>query len=314
MKPFILSVSILFIFISTAFAQENWNYDTVNIGGIKQVIATKGVKDGPLILFLHGGPGSSRMKQSDLFSTELQKKFLVVQWDQRESGKTLELNKTEGQISLNLMTRDTHDLIDTLLKRYHQKKVYLAGESWGTVLGFKMAQKYPELLYGYFAFSPVVDQIKSESLLLSKLQEDAKKKNNLIAKKELGKVKIPFSNSEQYYYLRKWWFSYDGKPFADKDTLLIKNYMESWSGVWLPTWTEAMKRNLFVELPNIKCPVYFFVGGKDYQTNCDIANAYYKRLSAPKKKMYWFDNAGHDVLVSDAPKVQRIIIDEILKD
>lgn len=309
---FTLVFSITVFFAKGSDAQNKWDFDTLSIGGIKQVIASKGIKNAPVILFLHGGPGSSRMKQADLFSNELEKKFMVVQWDQRESGRTLTLNKTNKPISLNLMSQDAHDVIEAVLKKFNQKKLYLAGESWGTVLGFKMAETYPDLLHAYLAFSPVTDQTRSEKMLLSKLVEDAGIKNNTVERKELERVKIPFDDSDQMYYLRKWWFSYEGNPFADKDTTLVKDYMKNWSYTWLPTWQEAMKRNLFTQLKAVKCPVYFFLGGKDYQTNAELAKAYYNLLSAPKKKIYWFDNASHDILVTEAPKVQRIIIDEIL--
>lgn len=314
MKFVVLCLSAIPFFTSSSHAQDSWDYDTLKIGGIRQIIATKGVKDGPLLLFLHGGPGGSMMKQADKFSNELQKKFLVVQWEQRESGKTLQLNKTNQPISLELMFRDTHDVIDTLLKRYNREKLYLAGESWGTVPGFKMAETYPELLYAYMAFSPVTDQNKSETMLLAMLVEDARKQKNATEEKELAGVKIPFGNYEQLYYLRKWWFRYDGHPFADKDTTAVKEYIKSWSDTWLPTWQAAMDRNLFAQLPAVKCPVYFFLGGKDYQTNCGIAKAYYNVLSAPEKNMYWFNEASHDLLVTEAPKVQRIIMEEILKN
>lgn len=297
----------------TQTAPASWEKDTVIIGKIRQVIATKGLINAPLILFLHGGPGSSRMRQADVFTEELQKHFLVVQWDQRETGMTLALNKTEGPVSLDLMASDNRELIDYLLKKYAKKKLYLAGESWGNVPGFKMVESYPEKLEGYLAFAPVVDQIRSEQLLLSKLLDDARIKNNTIAEKELLRVKIPFENSDQIYYLRKWWFSYDGHPLADQDTAMVKDYLKTWSDTWLPTWQEAMRRNLLTQLPKVKCPVYFFLGGKDYQTNCEIAKSYYEQLSAVKKKMYWFDDASHDVLVTDAAKVQQIIIDEVLK-
>lgn len=63
------------LYLNFAFAEGDFVYDTVKIGGINQVVAYKGAKDGPLILFLHGGPGSSRMPQAEIFTTELQKKM-----------------------------------------------------------------------------------------------------------------------------------------------------------------------------------------------------------------------------------------------
>lgn len=309
----ILILFIAVLFSNNLLAQAQTSYDTVSVGNIKQVISYSGNKDLPLILFLHGGPGSSRMKQAEVFSNILQKHFQVVQWDQRETGRTLAINKSSVPITLKLMENDTYQLIKLLLKKFNHKKLYLAGESWGTVPGFKMAEKHPELLNAYIAFSPVVNQIKSEQIVLEKLKTDAKEKGNIQAQKELNTVKVPFSKSEQMYYSRKWMFSYDGHPFADKDTTALKQYIEDWSKTWMPTWNEAMKQNLFTELPKINCPVYFFLGVKDLQTNFNIAKDYFKILRAPEKDIFTFENAGHSVLTEEAEQVQKIIIDKILK-
>ncbi|SKB91710.1 hypothetical protein [Chryseobacterium balustinum] len=66
---------------------------TVEIGGIKQVIEIK-TDDAhkPILLFLSGGPGSSMMKNAESFTNILKNKFTIVQWDQRDAGKTLALN------------------------------------------------------------------------------------------------------------------------------------------------------------------------------------------------------------------------------
>lgn len=309
----IFSVLLLIsLFNNKVYAQSPPIYDTLSIGNIKQIVSYNGSKSTPIILFLHGGPGSSRMKQADLFTNILQKHFMVVQWDQRGAGRTEVLNKSLEPITLDLMENDTFELIKILLKKFNQKKLYLAGESWGTVLGFKMVEKHPELLNAYLAFSPVINQTKSEQILLENLKQYAKMKQNETAKEELNTVRIPFNSYEDMYYSRKWMLSYDGHEIAEKDLPLLKQYMEDWSKTWLPTWNEVMKQDLFVQLPTAKCPVYFFVGEKDLQTNWNIAKEYYMTLNAPKKNIYNFKNAGHSVLVDEAVQVQKIIIDEIL--
>jgi len=312
MKRKILGLFVIVLLSNNLFAQSQPAYDTVSVGNIKQVISYAGNKELPLILFLHGGPGSSRMKQAPAFSNLLQKHFLVVQWDQRDAGRTLALNKSSVPITVKLMENDTYEVIKLLLKKFNHKKLYLVGESWGTVLGFRMAEKHPELLNAYIAFSPVVNQTKSEQIVLDKLKIDAKEKGNIPAQKELSTVKIPFENYKQIYYSRKWMFSYDGHPFADKDTVALKEYMEDWSKTWMLTWNEAIRQNLSTQLPKINCPVYFFLGVKDLQTNFNIAKDYFKLLNAPKKNMFVFENAGHSVLTEEAEQVQKIIIKEIL--
>ncbi|WP_343605310.1 alpha/beta hydrolase [Fluviicola sp.] len=298
--------------VLNATAQTEPVYDTLEIGGIRQVIAYQGKTEAPIILFLHGGPGSSRMKQADLFSTELRKHFLVVQWDQRETGRTLALNQTSGPITLELMEEDTYQLVQELLRKFNKQKLYLAGESWGTVLGFSMAEKHPDLLYAYLAFSPVVDQTKSEQMLVDLLKEEAKAAGNQIEERELSTVHIPFESYMDIFYSRKWMFYHDGQPIADKDTTVLKDYLKAWADIWLPTWNKAVSQNLVQELPRINCPVYFFIGGKDLQTNHAIAKAYFDVLDTSMKQLFLFEDAGHSVLVQKSEEVQKQIIEEVL--
>lgn len=296
----------------SSFAQQAMPvYDTLSIGGIRQVLSYTGSPERPMLLFLHGGPGSSRMKQAGLFSAELSKHFMVVQWDQRDAGRTLALNKSPLPISLEQMEDDTHQVILALLKKFKQSKLYLAGESWGTVPGFKMAASYPELLYAYLAFSPVINQEESERMLVDTLK--AYTRADKIAQEELNMVSIPFENAAQVFYSRKWMFHHDGVTFKDAEIKEVIKYLEDWAAVWLPTWNAAMQRNLFQVLPEIQCPVYFFIGQRDLQTNHQIATAYYEQLKAPAKKLYAFPDAGHSVLVEKAAEVQKIIIGEILE-
>src|SRR5687767_14404411 len=130
----------LFLISEVTFAQKA--IDTVSIidiGGIRQYITIKG-KDrlNPVLLFLHGGPGGSVLNYADRFTSKLQEKFVVVQWDQRETGRTLELNPSPVALTFDLFCRDTHQLITHLLGRFNHKKIYLVGHSWGTALGFQM--------------------------------------------------------------------------------------------------------------------------------------------------------------------------------
>jgi pimeloyl-ACP methyl ester carboxylesterase len=86
--------------------------EIVIINGIKQYILIKGKSDAnPLILILHGGPGGSLLNKTDKIFNHLQNHFLVVQWDQRETGKTLKLNKTKEPLTLEMFYRDTHGVI-----------------------------------------------------------------------------------------------------------------------------------------------------------------------------------------------------------
>lgn len=284
--------------------------EVITLGGIRQYITLKGKDDSsPLLLFLHGGPGGSVMDYADRFTDKLQDHFVVVQWDQRETGKTLQLNKSPAALSLSLFQEDTHELIKGLLKRFQREKLYLAGHSWGTALGFHIARKYPELLYAYIPIGAMINQLESEKIALSVMREKAFKTANKKQIEELGKVNIPFETGAQLYYHRKWLLEFSGSRKA-----LSRSYVESWSATWLDVFNEASRENLIESLPAIGCPVYFFAGREDYQTNASIAAKYYTLLTAPKKGFFWFEFSGHGIPSAEPTRLQQLIIERILPE
>ncbi|MBB5634505.1 pimeloyl-ACP methyl ester carboxylesterase [Pedobacter cryoconitis] len=286
--------------------------EIISIGGIKQLISIKGEnKENPILLFLHGGPGSSLMEPADKFTDRLQKEFVVVQWDQRETGGTLKLNPSPKKLTVKLMQDDTYEVVKLLLKKFNHKKLYLASHSWGSVLAFNIADKYPELLSAYIAISPIIDQLKSAKLTEKTLKEWALKNKNEQALKELALVKIPFQQEEDLFYSQKWLFIRNGVEFAKKDDFKSKYY--AWMSVWFPVWKESIGGNLFKDLPSVKCPVYFIEGNADGLAAHAIVEDYYKFLKAPKKDFFWFSNSGHTIFNTEPEKLQEVIITEILR-
>jgi pimeloyl-ACP methyl ester carboxylesterase len=282
---------------------------TVTIGGIRQFMTIKG-KDTtrPLLLFLHGGPGGSVLGYADKFTNKLQEHFVVVQWDQRETGKTKALNASPVPLTPTLFVNDTHELIDTLLHRFHQPKLFLMGHSWGTYLGFRMAAQYPELLHAFIAIGPMVYQQESERLILQQMKDKAAKENDQKKLQELNTIKIPFENGHQLYTHRKLLYDYIGKPFN-----VTEAYVVAWSATWLAVFNEASKENFMQTLPQVRCPIYFCIGRKDVQTHFSLVEQYYKQVEAPKKNLFWFEHSAHAVPSSEPERLQEVVIHEVAK-
>ena len=92
----------------------------VLINGISQFLLHTGTKpENPVLLFLHGGPGSA----GSLFAHAMQEKwediFTVVHWDQRGAGKTLTKNP-KSLPTMDLMLEDLFEVIQYLKKEYNQ--------------------------------------------------------------------------------------------------------------------------------------------------------------------------------------------------
>lgn len=278
---------------------------TTEIGGIKQVIEIKtDDANKPILLFLSGGPGSSMMRNAASYTNILKDKFTIVQWDQRDAGKTLKLNPSPVQPSVEQMGEDTYQVINFLTKELKQEKIYLLGSSWGNVLGFYIVKKHPELLHAYFASNPVISQLASEKELLKTLKVYFKE--NSLASKELASVNIPFKIDEDLFYLRKWLFYKEGKEFAISDD--FKKGFLQWSKTWSPAWNEVMNIDLPKTLKKVDCPVYFFVGKNDIQTSTKIATEYFEELKAPKKDLFLFEKSGHQIHQDEPEKFQNAII------
>ncbi|KKO60933.1 Proline iminopeptidase [Janthinobacterium sp. KBS0711] len=278
---------------------------TPDIGGIKQYVEIK-TDDSkkPVLLFLSGGPGSSMMKNADAFTAILKNRFTLVQWDQRDAGKTLKLNPSPSQPSVAQMEQDTYQVITFLQKELKQEKIYLLGSSWGNVLGFHIVEQHPELLHAYFAVNPVISQLASEKALLLNLQTHFR--DDVVASQELAQVQIPFQRDEDLFYLRKWLFHKEGKTFATSDG--FKTGFLQWSKAWSPVWNEVMHIDLPKTLKKVDCPVYFFVGKNDIQTSTRITQDYFEQLQAPRKGLFVFEQSGHQIHQDEPEKFQRSII------
>jgi pimeloyl-ACP methyl ester carboxylesterase len=299
----IVSFSIFLFYNLAAFSKINTS-EAITIGDIKQWIQIKGEKESdPVLLFLHGGPGNSAMNYADRFTTELQKNFIVVQWDQRETGKTEKLNPSNQKLTLALMEADVVEMIHYLQKRFAKEKILLMGHSWGGFLTLQMASKYPELFVSCFAISPMIHQLESERLSLAWMKDKATTTKNERALRELQQIKIPFEDGEQIYLHRNWLAYFTGNK------QLAKLYVQLWAIRWLALFNEASAIDFNVEAPEIQCPIYFFIGGVDYQTHFELAKQYFEKLKAEEKKLFLFDSAGHSPHLKDPKRFQKIILD-----
>ena len=121
---------------------------SVELGGQQQWIQVRGARANlPVLLYLSGGPGQSDLAFSRVLFEPLTEDFLVVGWDQRGTGKSYAAIDTG--ITLDRAVQDTIELARTLTQRYSQQKIYLLGESWGSILGVLAVQRAPELFHAY---------------------------------------------------------------------------------------------------------------------------------------------------------------------
>ena len=136
----------------------------VELNGRKQWISIRGWdNNAPVLLFLAGGPGGTQMAAVRYELAELEKHFVVVNWDQPGSGKSYYAEKTKN-ITAQTYIKDGYALTEYLKERFSQDKIYLVGESWGSALGIFLVEKYPESYYALIGTGQMVDFAETERI------------------------------------------------------------------------------------------------------------------------------------------------------
>jgi pimeloyl-ACP methyl ester carboxylesterase len=109
--------------------------EQVTLGGSQQWITIRGKNvHNPVLLFLAGGPGSSELSSTRSFLGALEDHFVVVNWDQPGAGKSYDAVQI-ATLTPQRYVSDAHQLVHQLPTRFHQDKLYLMGDSWGTIPG-----------------------------------------------------------------------------------------------------------------------------------------------------------------------------------
>lgn len=120
----------------------------MDINGVPQFVSIRAEKENaPLLVYLHGGPGDAALPLVMKYNKALEQQFTVVVWEQRGAGKSY--YKFDGSITIDVFLHDLHTLVSYLLSRFHQNSLYLVGHSWGSILGLRFAQAYPEFVRTY---------------------------------------------------------------------------------------------------------------------------------------------------------------------
>lgn len=305
------------------------------INGIEQWVTIKGASSKPVILFLHGGPGSPMSPYSDNLYKEWGKDFIIVQWDQRGTGKTFGKDAPEeltpeylksNPLSVEQMTSDGIELTEYLIKHLGKQKIILFGTSWGSALGVKMATKRPDLFYAYVGHSQVVD-LSSDLPLYNRVYHIAQKNNDTKSIETLTAIgKPPYTRAKTtgqlYRVLKKYerenstpapdsWFvesaGYDNEKDArnreNGDDYSFVNFIgDDQFGVRsMRSTINFLEDNLEFEIP-----IYLIQGEEDLLTPKESTKNYFEKIKAPAKKYYLLPKTAHGFNLSVVEKQYEI--------
>jgi len=281
----------------------------VTIGGIQQWVSIRGQdRANPVLLILHGGPGSPYTPFSS-WLLEWEKHFTIVQWDQRGSGKTFQKNSADGSgtLTLDTLAKDGIELSEYVRRELQQEKIIVIASSRGSLIGSIMIHRRPDLFWAYVGTE---QNSPSDRAMAYKLIKDAAQKANnkkglallngmgdtpkdwtpkqTQAMDELG-IKLSTAVPNMVYDLMLPALLFNPDYKMDD----IKNVQKGMEFSTSKLFDELMSFDLRTLGSNVTIPYFIFQGEKDILTPVAAAKDYFDNIIAPQKKFVLIQNAGH---------------------
>jgi pimeloyl-ACP methyl ester carboxylesterase len=292
-------------------------YD-INLNGCQQKILVQSNNiNNPILLYLHGGPGSSIMLFSHSFSKRLKDHFIFVNWDQRGTALSYHEGMDTTKISEEQIREDALELIKYLLKTFNKKKIYLIGHSFGSVIGLQLVANNPEYFLAYIGVGQALadDWDKSVAITYKWLHETLEKANDTAGLKRIEADKFPYIDLITKYggHHR---LSLDLDSIIKASPYYFDGYLDllekgkQFSQYYVgknPNPKVVLNKSIF----DINVPLYFFVGKNDHVIACasELVVEYCDKVKAQKKGIIWFYNSAHYISVEEPEKFQ----DELIK-
>lgn len=317
--------------------------EPVMIGGLKQWLHIRGRnKDNPILLFIHGGPGFTHIGWFDEIQKPWENHFTVVQWDQRQVGKSYAPLRTVGKtVNHQQMIADTEEVVAYLRKRFQQNKIFIMGTSYGTYLGMHIAKRQPDWLYAYISIGQVVtmmEHAKDEHKRLLNHAQDTGDKEAIATLDGMQPFPDPDNKAASF-------FRYVGF-MIDREFTLGKCYPMSLSEIMAMVWVKQLlsphyslkdiwhkifgdpsaiqspsygfaEEFMHYDLPNevgyqFDTPIVFLTGANDWHVSAEISDQYFQRIESPYKEQVWFDQSAHMAFVTEPTAFSRALIERVL--
>jgi pimeloyl-ACP methyl ester carboxylesterase len=275
--------------------------EEVTLGGVRQSLLIRGQSvANPVLLFLHGGPGTSELGMLRAYNVAaLEKHFTVVAWDQRGAGKSFAALEPASGMNVEQFISDARELSALLCRRFQQEKIYLVGHSWGSALGVLTVQRYPELYHAYVGIGQAVNMEEGERISYewTLAQAEAAHDSRSVARlQEIGAPPYSGDVRSKVVAQRAILGKYGGEVHGSRrgglfivlKCLLATEY--SWRdrinyfrGIFASMrlmWRQILSIDLMKQAPELKVPVYFLEGRHDYEAPSVLAERYCQVLEA----------------------------------
>ena len=289
----------------------------LRLGGLDQWVMIRGesVANPPLIL-LHGGPGWSETAFWRYFNAPLEKSFTAVYWDQRGAGKSFDRTVPRSSMTVEQFISDLDDLVEAVCERLGKTNVVIYGHSWGSALGVLYAARFPEKVAAYVGSGQIGDWPAAEAISYDFALAEAQRLGSRRAIRKLQSIGPPPYSADAVFTERTCLSRFEGRmrPRSlwkvaravlgrrESSILELPGAMRGFRFTMRAMWAEVSCLNLIELVPALEMPVFFFLGRKDRWVPPETSVAYLDALTAPSKKLVWFEDSSHELFIDEPDK------------
>jgi pimeloyl-ACP methyl ester carboxylesterase len=287
----------------------------VAIGGVQQWVSVRGEDpSAPVLLFLHGGPGGSEYGPRRKYLRALERRWRVVDWEQRGAGRSFRGDEDATVLTLDRLVLDGVELVEWICNELAVERVVLVGHSFGTVLGVLMSQKAAARIGAYVGAAQVVQWAVQEELGYDWALAEARRQGKARAFEALERLGRPahgmYAAGVRSVEAQRRWLGSLGGVSTDP-AFLLRFVLSTFTCIDYPLmaklrYLKAMRRSmeclwsdlgrridLVRDATSLDVPVHLFAGRRDRITDLSLIELWYATVEAPQKRLEVVDLAGH---------------------
>ena len=307
--------------------------ERVSIGGVDQWISVRGHDaDNPVLLYLSGGPGQTDFPQTRVLLRDLEDDVTVVNWDERGVGKSYAQLDTE--LTLGRAVGDAIQLAAYLRVRFDERRIYLLGESWGSLLGVLAVERRPDLFHAYIGSGQMVDLAETDRRLYRDMLSYARRTGDEAAAARMRGYGPPpyedvFANAYVMSYYDRLAPEYDVLPYVeeryDRDpygpwgvlgseyTLVDRvNVLRGLIDYFATLYPQAQSVDLRQDVRRLEVPVYVLGGAHELPARAALVPEWFQTLQAPEKRLIRFPASGHAPAFEEFRRLERLLTETVL--
>ncbi len=297
---------------------------TAVIGGHAQALMIRGRSASlPVLLHLAGGPGGTDIGAMRL-DTGLEQHFVVATWDQRGSGKSYPAFDPAATLTLEQVVADTIEVTEYLAARFGVERIYIAGQSWGTIPATLAVQRRPELYHAFIGTGQMVDIRETDQLFYADTLAWARARGDtaLVTRLEamgpppyadlIGSYPVIVGPERQLNPYPE----FDGRTemtatiwgpeFSVMESLgAIRGLADTYARLY----PQLQELDLRERVPALEVPVWLVMGAHEARGRVEPARAWFEALHAPEKHWVVFDGSSHRANVERPAEYARLLAD-----